>query len=142
MNKIEMSMFHRVFQECLDEHSQKDLYPVLNGTTIGGARTIAELKAESALEDAIVAAEQANTTRKLAEKQIAEAEEEVRQVQKETSDYINLLYKREKDAEQDVLKEFNEWAKAEEIRERPAVQEIKKSLADFGATEEHIKPLS
>ena len=142
MNKTEMSMFHRVFQEYLDEHSEKDLYPVLNGTTIGGARTIAELKAESALEDAIVAAGQANTTRKLAEKQIAEAEEEVRQVQKEAGDYINLLYKREKDAEQEVLKEFNEWAKTEEIKERPAVQEIKNSLADLGATEEHIKPLS
>ncbi len=73
-------MFHRVFQEYLDEHSEKNLYPVLNGTTIGGARTIAELKAESALEDAIAAAGQANTTRKLAEKQIAEAEEEVRQI--------------------------------------------------------------
>ena len=135
-------MFHRVFQEYLDEHSEKNLYPVLNGTTIGGARTIAELKAESALEDAIAAAGQANTTRKLAEKQIAEAEEEVRQGQKENGDYINLLYKREKDAEQEVLKEFNEWAKTEEIKERPAVQEIKNSLADLGATEEHIKPLS
>ena len=48
MNKTEMKMFHRVFQEYLDEHSEKDLYPALNGTTIGGARTIAEMKAESA----------------------------------------------------------------------------------------------
>ncbi len=51
-------------------------------------------------------------------------------------------YTREKDAEQEVLKEFNEWAKTEEIKERPAAQEIKNSLADLGATEEHIKPLS
>lgn len=51
MNKTELNRFHREFQEYLDEHSEKDLYPVLNGTTIGGARTIAEMKAESALEE-------------------------------------------------------------------------------------------
>lgn len=142
MNKTEMSMFHRVFQEYLDEHSEKDLYPVLNGTTIGGARTIAELKAEEALEQAIEATHQANSTRKQAEEDIAKAEAEAFKVQKETGDFISLLYKREAEAEQEVLKEFNEWAEAEEIKERPAVQEIKKSLADLGATEDHIKPLS
>ena len=36
----------------MDQHSQKGLFPVLNGTTIGGNRTIAELKAQSAMEEA------------------------------------------------------------------------------------------
>lgn len=63
MNKTELNMFHRVFQEYLDEHSEKDLYPVLNSTTIGGARTIAEMKAENALEEAIMASAQANATK-------------------------------------------------------------------------------
>ena len=63
MNKTELNRFHREFQEYLDEHSKKDLYPVLNGTTIGGARTIAEMKAESALEEAIRLSVQANTAK-------------------------------------------------------------------------------
>ena len=41
-----------------------------------------------------------------------------------------------------VMRNFEEWVKAEEIKERPAVQEIKKSLADLGTTAEHIQPLS
>ena len=142
MHKVEMRRFHRIYQEYLDEHSEKDLYPVLNGTTIGGACTIAELKAEEALEQAIEATHQANSTRRQAEEDIAKVEAEAFKVQKETGDFINLLYKREAEAEQEVLKEFNEWAEAEEIKERPAVQEIKKSLADLGATAEHIQPLS
>ncbi|MCR4851119.1 MAG: hypothetical protein K5870_07650 [Lachnospiraceae bacterium] len=64
-----MRRFHRIYQEYLNEHSEKDLYPVLNGTTIGGARTIAELKAEEALEQAIEATHQANSTRRQAERQ-------------------------------------------------------------------------
>ncbi len=142
MNKTELNMFHRVLQEYLDEHSEKDLYPMLNGTTIGGNRTIAEMKAEEALGQAIEAAHQANATRKQAEEDIAKAEAEAFKVQKETGDFINLLYQREADAEKEVLKEFNAWAEAETIKERPAVQEIKNSLADLGATPEHIQPLS
>ena len=44
IDKIEMSVFHPELQKFLDTHSEKNLYPVLNGTTIGGNRTIAELK--------------------------------------------------------------------------------------------------
>ena len=36
MNMTEMNVFHRVLQEYMDQHSQKGLFPVLNGTTIGG----------------------------------------------------------------------------------------------------------
>ena len=53
MNMTEMNVFHRVLQEYMDQHSQKGLFPVLNGTTIGGNRTIAELKAKSALDTII-----------------------------------------------------------------------------------------
>ncbi|SFD04558.1 ATP-binding protein [Butyrivibrio sp. YAB3001] len=54
MNMTEMNVFHRVLQEYMDQHSQKGLFPVLNGTTIGGNRTIAELKAQSAMESQVV----------------------------------------------------------------------------------------
>ncbi len=134
MNKTEMNMFHRVLQEYLDEHSEKDLYPVLNGTTIGGARTIAEMKAESALEDAIMASAQANATKKLAEEEIAKTDAEVQKVQKDARDYIETLHKREDAALKSVMDEFDEWAKGEEQKERANVTEIKKSLENLGAT--------
>ncbi len=40
------------------------------------------------------------------------------------------------------MNEFDKWAKSEEQRELPQVQEIKRSLADLGATAEHEQPLS
>ena len=142
MNKTELNRFHREFQEYLDEHSEKDLYPVLNGTTIGGARTIAEMKAESALEDAIIAAGQANTTKKLAEEEIARIDKEVETVQRDAREYIETLHQREDDALKEVMNEFDKWAKSEEQKEISSVQEIKRSLADLGATAEHEQPLS
>lgn len=127
MNKTELNRFHREFQEYLDEHSRKDLYPVLNGTTIGGARTIAEMKAESALEDAIMAAGQANTTKKLAEEEIARIDKKVETVQRDARVYIETLHQREDGALKEVMNEFDKWAKSEEQRELPQVQETKKN---------------
>lgn len=142
MNKTEMNMFHRVFQEYLDEHSEKDLYLVLNGTTIGGARTIAELKAESALEDAIMASAQANATKRHAEDEIAKADAEVAKVLKDARDYIETLHKREDAALKTVMDEFDEWAKGEEQKDRKAVTEIKQSLENFGAAPDMEQPLT
>lgn len=142
MNTTEMNMFHRVLQEYLDDHSEKDLYPMLNGTTIGGARTIAELKAESALEDAIMAAGQANTTRQLAEEELTKIDAKVDSVKDSAREYIETLHKREDDALNAVKKEFDDWAKQEEQKERPHVTEIKKSLENLGATPDMEKPLT
>ncbi len=142
MNKTELNRFHRELQEYLDEHSEKDLYPVLNGTTIGGARTIAEMKAESALEDAIIAVGQANTTRKLAEEEIARIDKEVEIVQRDARKYIETLHQRGAGTLKEVEDEFDKWAKAEEQKEISSVQEIKKSLVALGATTEHEQPLS
>ncbi len=141
INKTELNMFHRVLQEYLDEHSEKDLYPVLNGTTIGGSRTIAELKAESALEDAILAAGQANTTKRLAEEEMAKIDAEVETVKNSAREYIETLHQREDDALNAVKKEFDEWAKLEEQKEHPHVAEIKKSLENLGATPDMEQPL-
>lgn len=128
MNKTEMSMFHRVFQEYLDEHSEKDLYPVLNGTTIGGARTIAELKAESALEEAIKASVQANATKKHAEAEIAQIDAEVEAARKSAKEYIDTLHKHEEEAE----KETEAWIEDLEQKELPAVKELQDSLSELG----------
>lgn len=142
MNKNELNRFHPELQEYLDEHSEKNLYPVLNGTTIGGARTIAEMKAESALEDAIIAARQANTTKRLAEEEMARIDKEVESVQRAAKEYIETLHQREDNALKEVEDEFNKWTKAEEQKEISSVQEIKKSLETLGATAEHEQPLS
>ena len=142
MNKTEMNMFHRVFQEYLDEHSEKDLYPVLNGTTIGGARTIAEMKAENALEEAIMASAQANATKKLAEEEMEKIDAEVLKVQQGAQEYIETLHKREDAALNEVMNEFDEWAKGEEQKERANVREIKQSLENLGATPDMEQPLA
>ena len=142
INKTELNMFHRVLQEYLDEHSEKDLYPVLNGTTIGGSRTIAELKAESALEDAIMATSQANATKKIAEEEIAKIDKEVETVQSDAREYIETLHQREDTALKTVMNQFDEWAKTEEQKERSNVMEIKKSLENLGATAEDEQPLT
>ena len=111
MNKTELNRFHREFQEYLDEHSEKDLYPVLNGTTIGGARTIAEMKAESALEEAIQLSVQANATKEHAEEEIARIGREVETVQRDAREYIETLHQREDYALKEVMDKFDEWAK-------------------------------
>ena len=142
MNKTELNMFHRVFQEYLDEHSEKDLYPVLNSTTIGGARTIAEMKAEKALEEAIMASAQANATKKLAEEEMEKIDAEVLKVQQGAQEYIETLHKREDAALNEVMNEFDEWAKDEEQKERANVREIKQSLEILGATPDTEQPLT
>lgn len=142
MNKTELNMFHRVFQEYLDEHSEKDLYPVLNGTTIGGARTIAEMKAENALEETIMASAQANATKKLAEEEMEKIDAEVQKVQQGAQEYIETLHKREDAALNEVMNEFDEWAKGEEQKERANVREIKQSLEILGATPDTEQPLT
>ena len=128
MNKTEMSMFHRVFQEYLDEHSEKNLYPVLNGTTIGGARTIAELKAESALEEAVMVSAQANAAKEQAEAEIAQIDAEVESTRKSAKEYIETLHKHEEEAE----KETEAWLEQLEQKELPAVKELQDSLSDLG----------
>ena len=128
MNKTEMSMFHRVLQEYLDEHSEKDLYPVLNGTTIGGARTIAELKAESALKEAIMVSAQANATKEQAEVEIAQIDAEVESTRKSAKEYIEALHKHEEEAE----KETDAWLEHLEQKELPVVKELQDSLFDLG----------
>lgn len=142
MNKTELNRFHREFQEYLDEHSEKDLYPVLNGTTIGGARTIAEMKAESALEEAIQLSVQANATKKQAEAEMEKIDAEALKVQQGAREYIETLHKREDDALNAVMNEFDEWAKGEEQKERASVTEIKRSLENLGATPDMEQPLT
>ena len=67
----------RVLQEYMDQHSQKGLFPVLNGTTIGGNRTIAELKAQSAMEEAIEATRNAKEIKEAAHQSVIDANEQV-----------------------------------------------------------------
>lgn len=137
MNKTEMNMFHRVFQEYLDEHSEKNLYPVLNGTTIGGARTIAELKAESALEEAIAASAQARATKERAEAEISRIDAEVNEVQRNAKEYIDTLHKREADA----LKEVEVRLDILERKELPAIKELKEGLTDIGVPKERYSSM-
>nr|MCR5390112.1 hypothetical protein [Lachnospiraceae bacterium] len=115
---------------------------VLNGTTIGGARTIAEMKAESALEEAIQLSVQANATKEHAEEEIARIDREVETVQRDAREYIETLHQREDNALKEVMDKFDEWAKIEEQKERVAATEIKQSLLNLGATAGDEKPLS
>lgn len=128
MNKTELNMFHRVFQEYMDEHSEKDLYPVLNGTTIGGARTIAEMKAETALEEAIVATGQARSAKEHAEAEIAQIDAEVEYTKKSAKEYIDTLHKYEEEA----VKRTEALLDDLEQKELPAVKELQDSLFNLG----------
>jgi len=112
MNKTEMSVFHKEFQRYLDAHSQKDLYPVLNGTTIGGSRTIAELKAESALREA---------------EDISKRVESIKEEAKSSID--------------ELIEEYQDWSIKEEAKERVAVKEIRESFDVMGLSNEHGKAL-
>lgn len=125
-------MFHRVFQEYLDEHSEKDLYPVLNCTTIGGARTIAELKAETALEEAIVATGQARSAKEHAEAEIAQIDAKVESTRKSAKEYIDTLHKYEDEA----VKRTEALLDDLEQKELPAVKELQDSLTDHGVPSE------
>lgn len=132
MNKTKMNMFHRVFQEYLDEHSEKDLYPVLNGTTIGGARTIAEMKAETALEEAIVATGQARSAKEHAEAEIAQIDAEVESTRKSAKEYIDTLHKYEEEA----VKRIEALLDDLEQKELPVVKQLQDSLSDLGVQNE------
>lgn len=132
MNKAEMNMFHRVFQEYLDEHYEKDLYPVLNGTTIGGARTIAEMKAETALEEAIVATGQARSAKEHAEAEIAQIDAEVESTRKSAKEYIDTLHKYEEEA----VKRIEALLDDLEQKELPVVKQLQDSLSDLGIQNE------
>lgn len=128
MNKTEMNVFHREFQKYLDKHSEKDLYPVLNGTTVGGNRTIAELKAESALEDAARASRQAQQEKEAPNETVTRVKEEVKEVQ---STIVNMQ-KARLIAEQDM----ETWMDDLEKKELPAVTKLQDELRDLGASKD------
>ena len=65
----------------MDRHSQKGLFLVLNCTIIGGNRTIAELKAQSAMEEALEATRNAKEIKDAADQSVVNANEQVKRVQ-------------------------------------------------------------
>ncbi len=62
----------------MDQHSKKGLFPVLNGTTIGGNCTVAELKAQSAVEEALDATRHAKEIKEAADQSVVDANEQVK----------------------------------------------------------------
>ncbi len=125
MNMTEMNVFHRVLQEYMDQHSQKGLFPVLNGTTIGGNRTIAELKAQSAMEEAIEATRNAKEIKVAADQSVIDANEQVKQVQ---SEIVNI-----QEAKLIAEEDTEKWLEELEKKEFPAIKELKDGLTDLGA---------
>ena len=125
MNMTEMNVFHRVLQEYMDQHSQKGLFPVLNGTTIGGNRTIAELKAKSAFEEAIDATKHAEEIKEVAYQSVFDANEQVRQVQ---SEIVNI-----QEAKLIAEEDTEKWLEELEKKELPVMKELKDGLTDLGA---------
>ena len=103
MNMTEMNVFHRVLQEYMDQHSQKGLFPVLNGTTIGGNRTIAELKAQSAMEEAIEATRNAKEIKEAADQSVVDSNEQVKRVQ---SEILNMQEAKRKKTRTNGLKNW------------------------------------
>ena len=67
---------------------------------------------------------------------------EVLKVQQGAQEYIETLHKREDAALNEVMNEFDEWAKGEEQKERANVREIKQSLEILGATPDTEQPLT
>lgn len=125
MNMTKMNVFHRGLQEYMDQHSQKGLFPVLNGTTIGGNRTIAELKAKSALEEAIDATKHAEEIKEAESQSVIDANEQVRQVQSEN---VNI-----QEAKLIAEEDMEKWLEELEKKELPALKELKDGLTDLGA---------
>jgi len=125
MNMTEMNVFHGVLQEYMDQHSQKGLFPVLNGTTIGGNRTIAELKAQNAMEEALAATRNAKEIKEAADQSVVDANEQVKQIQSE----ILNMQEAKLIAEEDTEK----WLEEFEKKELPAIKELKDGLTDLGA---------
>ena len=121
----EMNGFHRVLQEYMDQHSQKGLFPVLNGTTIGGNRTIAELKAQSAMEEALAATRNAKEIKEAADQSVIDANEQVKQVQ---SEIVNI-----QEAKLIAEEDTEKWLEELEEKELPALKELKDGLTDLWA---------
>ena len=109
----------------MDQHSRKGLFPVLNGTTIGGNRTIAELKAKSALEEAIDATKHAEEIKEAANQSVINANEQVRQVQ---SEIVNI-----QEAKLIAEEDTEKWLDELEEKEIPVIKELKDGLTDLGA---------
>jgi len=109
----------------MDQHSQKGLFPVLNGTTIGGNRTIAELKAKSAFEEAIDATKHAEEIKEVAYQSVFDANEQVRQVQ---SEIVNI-----QEAKLIAEEDTEKWLEELERKELPVMKELKDGLTDLGA---------
>ncbi|MBR6475758.1 MAG: plasmid recombination protein [Lachnospiraceae bacterium] len=129
MNKNELNMFHRVFQEYLDSHSETGLFPVLNGTTVGGNRTIAELKAEEETKEARDKIRKVREEKELATKEAELAKKEVEHVKNKVIEYMQIL----QSAKEDTYKEFEYFVSAVEKEELPMVQDLKGSLEQLDA---------
>ena len=134
MDQTEMSMFHRVFQEYLDEHAGKNRYPVLNGTTVGGNRTIAEMKAESAIEEAILTSQQAQLAKESAEELVKEVDQKIQDKQTEL-EQVQLHLSEEKNKlknVQDILTMYNSYIKdinTEYKNEQSKLNSVKEEIA-------------
>lgn len=109
----------------MDQHSKKGLFPVLNGTTIGGNCTIAELKVQSAVEEALDATRNAKEIKEAADQSVVDANEQVKQVQSE----ILNMQEAKLIAEEDTEK----WLEELEKKELPEIKELKDGLTDLGA---------
>lgn len=109
----------------MDQHSQKGMFPVLNGATIGGNRTIAELKAQSALEEALDATRYAKEIKEAADQSVIDANEQVKQVQ---SEIVNI-----QEAKLIAEEDTEKWLEELEKKELPALKELKDGLTDLGA---------
>lgn len=57
ITRANLNSFHSDFQAYLDAHGEPGLFPVINGATAGGNRTVKELQAEQQIEKAQAAAE-------------------------------------------------------------------------------------
>ena len=57
ITRANLNSFHSNFQAYLDAHGEPGFFPVINGATAGGNRTVKELQAEQQIEKAQAAAE-------------------------------------------------------------------------------------
>lgn len=57
ITREDLNKFHPDFQAYLDAHGEPGLFPVINGATAGGNRTVKELQAERQIEKAQAAAQ-------------------------------------------------------------------------------------
>ena len=127
INKTELNMFHRVLQEYLDTHSERGMFPLLNGTTVGGNRTIAELKAEAEMEEAKETIRKAQEAKEHAAKEAEQASREAEQIKARMMQTMEIL----QSAKEETYKEFEYFVSAVEKEELPVVQNLKESLEQF-----------